>query len=157
MSGQTGRRNRLTRVLQPWWRLTRGLTLGAQGVIIDESGQVLLVRHGYRPGWHFPGGGVERGETLADALSRELREETGVILSAPAELHGVFSNNTSFAGDHIAVFIIRQWSQPDVPKPNAEIAEQGFFAPGDVPATTDAGTLRRIAEIFDTTALRDEW
>lgn len=139
----------INQALRPLWRLTRGLTLGAQGVVIDARSRVLLVRHGYRPGWHFPGGGVERGETIADALARELREETGIVLTAPAELHGMFSQGRKFPGDHIAVYIVRAWEQPRTPPPNMEIAEQGFFALDDLPSGTTAGTAARLAEIFD--------
>ena len=147
----------IVKALRPWWRLTRGLTLGAQGVVIDGQSRVLLVRHGYRPGWFFPGGGVERGESVETALARELAEETGVTLTAPAKLHGIFSNGEKFPGDHIVLFTVRDWDQPQTPPANMEIAEQGFFSVEDLPRGTDAGTRRRLAEIFDGAGLSEIW
>ena len=147
----------MNRALRPWWRLTRGLTLGAQGVVFDADGRVLLVRHGYRPGWFFPGGGVERDETLRSALERELLEETGIQLKAPAEFHGLFANIENFPGDHIAVFVVRQWERPAIPAPGAEIAEQGFYSPDAMPPETDAGTRRRLAELLDGAPLGERW
>jgi len=136
------------KLLQRYWRLTRALTLGAQGAIVDPEGRVLLVRHTYQPGWRFPGGGVEKGETVTAALSRELEEEVGIEVTGEPQLFGVYSNAASFPNDHIVLFVVRGWHQERVPKPNYEIAEQRFFAPDDVPADTSAGTVRRLAEIF---------
>lgn len=147
----------ITRTLRPWWRMTRGLTLGAQGAVFDESGHVLLVRHRYRPGWFFPGGGVERHETLHSALARELKEETGVMLSSPPELHGLFANIENFPGDHIALFIVREWERLRIPPPNAEIAAQDFFPPDALPRETDAGTRRRLAEIIGGDPVGERW
>lgn len=147
----------LTRALRPWWRLTRGLTLGAQGVILTPDNTVLLVRHGYRPGWFFPGGGVERNESLETALSREVEEETGVVVTGRPEFHGLFANIENFPGDHIGVFVIRLWERKREPKANAEIAEQGFFAPDSLPKGIDQGTRRRLTEILDGQTPDQHW
>jgi ADP-ribose pyrophosphatase YjhB (NUDIX family) len=144
-------------MLRPFWRMRRGMTLGAQGVVIDADDRVLLVRHSYRPGWFFPGGGVEWGETLEEALARELAEEVGVTLMGAPVLHGVFSNGTNFPGDHIAVYLVRQWTRRDGYRQRGEIAEAEMFASDDVPATTDPGTRKRLAEIFGHAPLSPNW
>lgn len=147
----------LMRAMQRYWRWTRGLTLGVQAVVFDDAGRVLLVRHSYRPGWHFPGGGVEFGETATTALKRELMEETGVVVVSMPELFGLYTNFDWFPGDHIALFKVPQWQQPSVPVVSREIAEQGFFPPETLPENTSRGTQRRLLEILGGSARQEHW
>jgi len=151
------RRQLFKTVLFPYWRMTRGMTFGVQGVIVRGDDEVLLIRHGYRPGWHFPGGGVEWRETLLAALGREIEEETGVVVKGEPRLHGVFANFKAAPSDHIALYYIDRWQQPHVPKPTAEIQEQRFFPLGALPEDLVRGARRRIEEIFDGKALGQHW
>ena len=146
-----------TRLMAAYWRLSRGATLGAQGAVIDESDNVLLVRHTYRPGWHFPGGGIEWGETAETALSRELFEEAGVIVKGRPKLHGLFANLSWLPSDHVAVFIVREWERPAVPPPNREILESRFFPRAELPKDLTAGTARRLREIFEGAPADPHW
>lgn len=143
--------------LQQYWRLSRPLTLGAQGMVIDGGGRVLLVRHTYRPGWHFPGGGVEKRETIETALARELNEEAGIVIDERPELFGLYANFHAFPGDHIALFLVRRWSQPEPPAPNREIAEQRFFALETLPADIQPNTRARIDEFIGTRPRAEMW
>ena len=143
--------------LQTYWRMTRALTIGAQCVVVDGEGRVLLIRHTYRPGWHFPGGGVEKNEAIVTAAEREVREEAGIIVEAPLELFAVYTNFRAFPSDHIALFTVPAWSQPEPPKPNREIAEHGFFPPDRLPETTVHAVRRRLAELRGDTPRSLEW
>lgn len=143
-------------MMQPWFRLRRGMTLGVRAVIFDEEDRVFLVRHSYAPGWLFPGGGVERGETIYDALDRELEEEGGIILSGPPQFHGLFSNEAKFRGDHVACFVIRRFTRREW-TPGVEIKETGFFPLDGLPEETTGGTRRRIEEIVNGKAPPAHW
>ena len=145
------------RLIQRYWRMTRSVTLGAQGVIIDKERRVLLVKHTYRPGWHFPGGGVERHETAPRALERELHEEAGVIIAGAPELFGLYANFRSFPSDHIALYLVKDWTQPVPPMPNREIAAHRFFANDALPEDIHQPTARRIREVFEGLARDVMW
>ncbi len=60
------------------------------GIVDDGNGKILLVKT-HSSGWVFPGGQVEVGENLIDALVREIKEESGIDIIVN-QLIGVYSN-----------------------------------------------------------------
>ncbi|KAF2992850.1 NUDIX domain-containing protein [Methylocystis sp. MJC1] len=125
----------------------RPMTLGVRGLVLDADDRVLLVRHTYVPGFYLPGGGVEGGETMLQALIRELEEEGGVhILGAPA-LHGVYLNRRISPRDHVALYVVRDFHCQGPRAPDHEIAEAGFFPLDALPSDTTPATRARIAEV----------
>ena len=139
----------LRRLFHFYWRFARGMTLGVRGVVVDGDNRVFLVKHSYVVGWHLPGGGVEVGETLGEALRRELAEEGRIEVVGEPALLGVFFNSHVSRRDHVAVYLIRRFRQDRLPEPNREIIACGFFAPAELPEETTEGTRLRIAEALE--------
>ena len=132
-------------------RLRWPLTIGVRTLVRDEAGRVLLVRHTYTGGWHFPGGGVNKRETAIDAAVREVREETQIELIEAPVLVGIYLSLAQIKCDHILFYQAgRSWRRVDEKPPNLEIAEAKFFAADQLPSDTTGGTLRRLAELSGT-------
>jgi 8-oxo-dGTP pyrophosphatase MutT (NUDIX family) len=136
---------------------TRPMTLGVRAAVFDAEGRVFLVRHTYVPGWHFPGGGVEVGETALDALARELTEEGNIVPQEEPRLHGFYFNAAVSRRDHIAVYVIHRFVQSSPREANHEIAETGFFDRDALPEGTSRPTRSRLQEIFGGVALSRRW
>jgi 8-oxo-dGTP pyrophosphatase MutT (NUDIX family) len=133
------------------------LTVGVRAVLIDRS-RVLMVRHTYLPGWQFPGGGVEPGETAELAAARETMEETGYFVHGRPELHGLFLNRIAGgARDHVAVYIWREFNTQLEFAPNMEIAECKWVEADALPNDVEAGTARRVTEILRKGRPDAEW
>ncbi len=58
------------------WVMPTHIIAGA-GIVLNEASQILMVKT-HRGGWVFPGGQVEVGENVIDAVKREVMEETGI-------------------------------------------------------------------------------
>jgi len=138
-----------------WHRVARPLTMGVRAIIVDAE-SVLLIRHSYVPGWHLPGGGVDKGETLVEAMRREVREEVGLTVEAAVQPLGMYARFRSGASDHVAVFVAERWS--GTPKADGfEIVEAAFFPLDRLPEDTTPSTRRRLAEYRGLAPPAEHW
>ena len=147
----------LRRALHVYWRFARAMTLGVRALVVDESNRIFLVKHSYVRGWHLPGGGVEAGETLTQALARELREEANMELTAPPQLVGLFFNDRASRRDHVALYVVRGFRQSAAPIADREILAHGFFAIDALPGDTTAATRARITEVIGGAPASERW
>ncbi len=145
---------RLYRLALPAYRIAmrqaRGLTMGVRVMVFDDQGRVLLIEHSYTPGWHLPGGGVERGESAETAAARELEEEAGVRPEGRMILLSIHDNVRTFRGDHVLLYRLDRWA-PTPPTARGEILRRDWFDPRDLPDGVTEGTRRRIAQVLDGT------
>src|SRR5437762_4188679 len=137
-----------------WW-LSPKYVVGVSGLIRDDQGRILLLKHTYRRDkpWGLPGGGLKPGESLEECLLREVREETGMNVEIVHMLSGAAHRDRRLVemifscrplpGESLASF-----------KPNAEIAEARWFDRDDLPAATSRGQRMLIAVAL---AQAEEW
>ena len=147
----------IRKVMHFYWRFSRGATLGVRAMVIDGTGRIFLVKHSYIDGWHLPGGGVETGETLLEALSRELVEEGNIRIVGAPQLYGIYFNRRISRRDHVALFVVRDFRRDGNQQPNHEIVAHGFFAPDALPEDASRGTRARIAEVLGGAAVSELW
>lgn len=116
------------------------------GVVTNDQGQILLVKtHNYH--WVFPGGQVEEGENLIEALKREIREESGIEVEV-GELFCISSNTRKYPGYNGVKVIPTKVMMDFVCKATGgvlgiseENSESGWFAPEDVLAMIEAPAI----------------
>lgn len=147
----------VTRLAHLYFSLTRGMTMGVRAACFDEAGRVFLVRHSYVPGWHLPGGGIERGETALEAVAKEIREEGNLALGAPPQLLQVYFNRQTSKRDHVLLYRCDGVTQTAPRLKDREIVEAGFFTLDALPAATTAATRRRLEEIAGRAVFEDFW
>lgn len=104
--------------------------VGVVGVIENDRGEILLLRHTYRERhpWGLPSGWIERGEQPADALRRELREEAGFDVS----LGPVWSVSADPRVAAISIVFRGRYTGGAFTS-SAEVSSAQFFPPDSLP------------------------
>ena len=67
------------------------LVPAASAVVVDDAGRILLHRRTDNELWSIPGGAMEVGESIAETVVREVKEETGLDVE-PERVVGIYSN-----------------------------------------------------------------
>ncbi len=132
-------------------RLPAGVIRVVAALILDENDRMLLVRKRGTVTFMQPGGKVEPGELLDDALARELREELGLLVD-PARLDhlGRFVSEAANESDHLVEAEVYFLRSSAAVRPAAEIEELAWIELSNpegmrlAPLTTDH--LMAIAE-----------
>lgn len=106
--------------------------LAGAGIVLNGDNEILMVKT-FRGGWVFPGGQVEVGENVIDAVKREIMEEAGIDVEV-GEVFCVSSNTCKYPGYNgvkevptkiMLDFICR--AVGGTPRPSCENAESAFF------------------------------
>lgn len=144
----------LTRAVTPLWRalpiparrfllwlLQPTYNVGVSAVLLDAGGRVLLVRHRLRESvdWAFPGGLLQRGESPAEALTRELKEETGYEIEVVALLSAEAGTRW-----HLDLCYAARLRGGQLRLDERELTEARFFAPSELPTLITEEDVRRV-------------
>ncbi|MEM3956177.1 MAG: NUDIX hydrolase [Candidatus Bathyarchaeia archaeon] len=110
------------------------------GAVVCADGKILLIRRANEPGkglWSIPGGLVEVGERIVDAVKREVEEETGIKVEVGRLIDVV--ENIIFDGDgrvkfhYILIdFEAKPVSEKLEIKPSPEVLEARWFTPEEI-------------------------
>lgn len=122
--------------------------VSVSGLIKNNDGKILMVKSPDR-GWEIPGGQVEAGESLTDALKREIKEETGIFIQV-GELRVIYSN----VGKRV---------QPDGVSPIGSIVNFGFTGSaisGELTTSEESIEVawfekEKVLEVIDKDYMRD--
>ena len=130
-----------------------------RAVVVNDHGEFLLVRpHGYREGeWTLAGGGVEDGETVHQAMRREIAEELGLMLEDDLERLPVGSRFIYSAehkakraldhdGQEATMFVVRLPHDAKLALQAEEIAEARWFTADEALASFPVAKQREVFE-----------
>jgi 8-oxo-dGTP diphosphatase len=103
--------------------------IGVTGIIFNDKNEILLFKHTYRAqSWSLPGGYLKSGEHPAEALEREIKEESGLVVSVDESLKTRTDRDSPRLDMcYIGVLIGGEFT------PTHEVSEYGFFSQDKMP------------------------
>lgn len=119
----------------------------AVNVAVIDEGKILLTKREDSEAWILPSGGVEEGESLAQAAIRETKEETGVDVEL-TRLVGVYSRLGNWSPGHMVLFAAKPMSGEPKCQEGETIAVE-WFAFDDIPSPLSLGHQRRIKDAIE--------
>lgn len=123
-------------------------SVSVAGVIVDDAGRALLIKRRDNGKWEPPGGVLERGETIPDALQREVLEETGIKIALPATLTGVYKNMTGL----IVSMVFRCEALDGTPTTGAETRALRWATRDEITELADEAYAIRVLDALDNTS-----
>lgn len=128
--------------------LLRRPVVGICAVPRTADGRILLVRRTDTGTWALPGGTLEWGEQLSEALPREIEEETGAQWISLGRVTGVYSRPDRDLRFHaVTVCVLGEVAEPIAgPQNPVEIAEARLFEPDALPAELAMGMSDMLAD-----------
>lgn len=106
----------------------------AVGAIIQRDGELLMVKRAQEPAaelWSIPGGRVEAGELLADALRREVLEETGLSVEV-GELAGILEVPGTELHYVILDYFVTISGDDTTPRPGSDVSDARWVPLADI-------------------------
>lgn len=111
--------------------------VGVTGIIFNSQNEILLFKHTYRThAWSLPGGYLKAGEHPREALEREIKEESGLVVSVDDSLKTRTDRNTARLDMCYTGLLIGGDFAP-----TSEVSEYGFFSQDKLP-------LLRKSQVF---------
>jgi ADP-ribose pyrophosphatase YjhB (NUDIX family) len=131
--------------------VSAAVRVGVAVLIKDGEGRILLGRRAKQPNfgkWVLPGGGIEFGESWLATGAREVREETGLLVSLPKQRPYVLQ--IIGPDEHRVILVANAKLEGGMLKASSDLSEVRFFSPDDLPGDLSPMIKNVLAEVCRT-------